>query len=202
MEYAIATVIGYLLGCINMAWLIAKSKGINIKEVGSNNAGASNVFISVGMPQGVAVGAFDILKAFCAAEFISLLFPANADAAVLAGAMAVVGHIYPFWMKFSGGKGLAPFMGLVLFVDWKMFLVLGAVIIALTLATDFIAIGTMAVITIMPIYAVFARLGLFQIIVYLALMLIMWYKHFINIKRIAAGEEIGFLRKNKNKTKV
>lgn len=202
LEYAIATVIGYLLGCINMAWLIAKSKGINIKEVGSNNAGASNVFISVGMPQGVAVGAFDILKAFCAAEFISLLFPANADAAVLAGAMAVVGHIYPFWMKFSGGKGLAPFMGLVLFVDWKMFLVLGAVIIALTLATDFIAIGTMAVITIMPIYAVFARLGLFQIIVYLALMLIMWYKHFINIKRIAAGEEIGFLRKNKNKTKV
>lgn len=202
MEYAIATVVGYLLGCINMAWLIAKSKGINIKEVGSNNAGASNVFISVGMPQGVAVGAFDILKAFCAAEFISLLFPANADAAVLAGAMAVVGHIYPFWMKFSGGKGLAPFMGLVLFVDWKMFLVLGAVIIALTLATDFIAIGTMAVITIMPVYAVFARLGLFQIIVYLALMLIMWYKHFINIKRIATGEEIGFLRKNKNKTKV
>ena len=202
LEYAIATVVGYLLGCINMAWLIAKSKGINIKEVGSNNAGASNVFISVGMPQGVAVGAFDILKAFCAAEFISLLFPANADAAVLAGAMAVVGHIYPFWMKFSGGKGLAPFMGLVLFVDWKMFLVLGAVIIALTLATDFIAIGTMAVITIMPIYAVFARLGLFQIIVYLALMLSMWYKHFINIKRIAAGEEIGFLRKNKNKTKV
>ena len=202
LEYAIATVIGYLLGCINMAWLIAKSKGINIKEVGSNNAGASNVFISVGMPQGVAVGAFDILKAFFAAEFISLLFPANADAAVLAGAMAVVGHIYPFWMKFSGGKGLAPFMGLVLFVDWKMFLVLGAVIIALTLATDFIAIGTMAVITIMPVYAVFARLGLFQIIVYLALMLIMWYKHFINIKRIAAGEEIGFLRKNKNKTKV
>lgn len=202
MEYAIATVVGYLLGCINMAWLIAKSKGINIKEVGSNNAGASNVFISVGMPQGVAVGAFDILKAFCAAEFISLLFPANADAAVLAGAMAVVGHIYPFWMKFSGGKGLAPFMGLVLFADWKMFLVLGAVIIVLTLATDFIAIGTMAVITIMPVYAVLAKYGLFQITVYLALMLIMWYKHFINIKRIAAGEEIGFLRKNKNKTKV
>lgn len=202
MEYVVATVICYLLGCINMAWLISKSKGVNIKEVGSHNAGASNVFISVGMPHGIAVGAFDILKAFCAAELISLIFPANANAAILAGAMAVVGHIYPFWMKFSGGKGLAPFMGLVLFADWRVFLALGAVIIVLTLATDFIAIGTMAVITIMPVYAIFAKLGLFQIIVYLALMLIMWFKHFINIKRIVNGEEIGFLRKNKNKAKA
>lgn len=201
MEYVVATVIGYFFGCINMAWLISKSKGVNIKEVGSHNTGASNVFISVGMPHGIAVGAFDILKAFCAAELISLIFPANANAAILAGAMAVVGHIYPFWMKFSGGKGLAPFMGLVLFADWRVFLALGAVIIVLTLATDFISIGTMAVITIMPVYAIFAKLGLFQIIVYLALMLIMWFKHFINIKRIVNGEEIGFLRKNKNKAK-
>ncbi len=202
MEYVVATVIGYFFGCINMAWLISKSKGVNIKEVGSHNAGVSNVFISVGMPHGIAVGAFDILKAFCAAELISLIFPANANAAILAGAMAVVGHIYPFWMKFSGGKGLAPFMGLVLFADWRVFLALGAVIIVLTLATDFIAIGTMAVITIMPVYAIFAKLGLFQIIVYLVLMLIMWFKHFINIKRIVNGEEIGFLRKNKNKAKA
>ena len=68
MGYIIAAVVGYLLGCINMAWLISKSEGIDIKKVGSNNAGASNVFISVGKPQGVAVGAFDILKAF-------LIFP-------------------------------------------------------------------------------------------------------------------------------
>ena len=93
MEYIIAAIVGYLLGCINMAWLISKSEGIDIKKVGSNNAGASNVFISVGKPQGVVVGAFDILKAFFAAEFISLIFPSNADLAVLAGAMAVIGQI-------------------------------------------------------------------------------------------------------------
>lgn len=199
MEYIFALVIGYLLGSVNMAWLISKSRGINIKEVGSKNAGASNVFISVGKPQGVAVGAFDILKAFCAAEFISLIFPLNENAAVLAGAMAVIGHIYPFWMKFSGGKGLAPFMGLVLFMDWRVFLALGAVIIAITLITDFISIGTLAVITIMPVYAVIMRLDIFQTIIFFVLMIIMWYKHFISIKRIAKGEEIGFLRKNKAK---
>ena len=113
--------------------------------------------------------------------------------------MAVIGHIYPFWMKFSGGKGLAPFMGLVLFMDWRVFLALGAVIIAITLITDFISIGTLAVITIMPVYAVIMRLDIFQTRIFFVLMIIMWYKHFINIKRIAKGEEIGFLRKNKAK---
>ena len=202
MGYIIAAVVGYLLGCINMAWLISKSEGIDIKKVGSNNAGASNVFISVGKPQGVVVGAFDILKAFFAAEFISLIFPSNADLAVLAGAMAVIGHIYPFWMKFSGGKGLAPFMGLILFTDWRIFIGLGIVIIVLTLITDYISIGTLAVITIMPIYAIIAEFNLFQTITFIVLAIIMWYKHFINIKRIANGEEIGLLRKNKNKAKV
>ena len=116
--------------------------------------------------------------------------------------MAVIGHIYPFWMKFSGGKGLAPFMGLILFTDWRIFIGLGIVIIVLTLITDYISIGTLAVITIMPIYAIIAEFNLFQTITFIVLAIIMWYKHFINIKRIANGEEIGFLRKNKNKAKV
>ena len=90
-------------------------------------------------------------------------------------------------------------MGLVLFMDWRVFLALGAVIIAITLITDFISIGTLAVITIMPVYAVIMRFDIFQTIIFFVLMIIMWYKHFINIKRIAKGEEIGFLRKNKAK---
>lgn len=202
MEYIVAAIIGYLFGSVNMAGLISKSRGVDIKKVGSNNAGASNVFISVGKPYGVAVGAFDILKAFCASELTAIIFQSSENAAVLAGAMAVVGHIFPFWMKFSGGKGLAPFMGFVLFVDWKMFLLLGAVIIALTLITDFIAIGTLAVITVMPVYAVMMNFGFVKTAIFIALMILMWYKHFINIKRIIAGKEIGFLRKNKDKKTI
>lgn len=199
MEYITAIIIGYLFGSINMAGLISKSSGVDIKKVGSNNAGASNVFISVGKPYGVAVGAFDILKAFCVSDLMAIIFQGNENAAVLAGAMAVAGHIFPFWMKFSGGKGLAPFMGLVLFMDWKMFIFLGVVIIALTLITDFIAVGTLAVITIMPVYAVISEFGFVKTAIFVALMILMWYKHFINIKRIICGKEIGFLRKNKNK---
>lgn len=199
MEYLIAVITGYLFGSINMANIISKSQGVNIKAIGSKNAGASNVFLSVGKKFGVAVGAFDILKAFCAAQLVALIFPNTLDAAVLAGAMAIVGHIFPFWMKFSGGKGLAPFMGTVLFVDWRIFLIFAVFIATITLATDYIAIGTLSVSLIMPIYAQVAKYSLVSFIIFAFLAVLIWIKHADNIKRLLKGEEIGMRGKNKKK---
>ncbi|MBQ7873679.1 MAG: glycerol-3-phosphate acyltransferase [Oscillospiraceae bacterium] len=197
MAYILGALIGYLFGCINMANIISKSRGINIKKVGSNNAGASNVFISVGKAYGVAVGAFDILKAFCAAELVYILFSNNLMAGVIAGSMAVMGHIFPFWMNFNGGKGLAPFMGLVLFYDWKVFLAFVAVIIVLTLVTDFIAVGALTVTALMPFYAIIIKNEYWIASVFIIVAAVMWYKHRENIGRMKEGTEIGFLRKNK-----
>ena len=199
MNYVFGAVIGYLLGCINMAGIIAKKRGINIKAVGSNNAGASNVFISVGKLYGIFVGACDILKSFSAAYLTFILFEGNKEAALLAGAMAVVGHNFPFWMHFNGGKGLAPFMGIVLFYDWKVFLIFAVVIAAATLITDFIVIGTFSVTALMPLYTVFIAKDYFAFGVFFLLGVLIWYKHRVNMKRIANGTEIGFLRKNKIK---
>lgn len=199
MEYLIAVITGYLFGSINMANIISKSQGVNIKAIGSKNAGASNVFLSVGKKFGVAVGAFDILKAFCAAQLVAFIFPNTLDAAVLAGAMAIVGHIFPFWMKFSGGKGLAPFMGTVLFVDWRVFLIFAVLIATITLATDYIAIGTLSVSLIMPIYAQVAKYSLVSFIIFAFLAVLIWIKHADNIKRLLKGEEIGMRGKNKKK---
>lgn len=199
MAYIVAVVIGYIFGCINMANIISKSRGINIKKVGSNNAGASNVFVSVGKAYGVAVGAFDILKAFFAAELVYIIFSNNFAAGVIAGAAAIMGHIFPFWMRFNGGKGLAPFMGLALFYDWKVFLAFAVLIVALTLITDFIAIGALTVSALMPFYAVFLRHEYWIAAILLVVGLVMWYKHTENMKRIKDKTEIGFLRKNKVK---
>ncbi len=195
MEYLAAAIIGYLFGCINMANIISKSQGINIKSVGSNNAGASNVFISVGKPFGVAVGAFDILKSFCAAQLVELLFPNVPEAALIAGAAAVIGHIFPFWMNFSGGKGLAPFMGAVLFADWRVFIVFAVIIASITLITNYIAIGTLSVIFLMPIYTIAAKYSLISIGIFLFLFVLMLVKHRDNIKRLIKGEEIGFRKR-------
>ncbi len=199
MEYIVGAVIGYLFGCINTANIIAKSRGINIKAVGSNNAGASNVFISVGKLYGVAVGILDILKAFCAAEISFLIFSGNKDAAVLAGVTAVVGHIFPFWMKFSGGKGLAPFMGTVLFYDWKLFLIFVVFIAAIILITDYISIGALCVTAFMPAYTAFFRQEYLIAVFFLCLAVLMWYKHKDNIIRLKNGTEIGFRGKNRIK---
>lgn len=199
MEYIVGAVIGYLFGCINAANIISKSKGIDIKKVGSNNAGASNVFISVGKIYGVAVGFFDVLKSFLAAVIVYFIFSQNFTAGVVAGATAVFGHIFPFWMKFNGGKGLAPFMGLMLFYDFKCFLVFAVLIVAVTLITDFIGLGAITVATIIPFYAAFIRHETFLALIFTVISITMWCKHIENIKRIANGTEIGFLRKNKLK---
>lgn len=199
MAYIAAVILGYFFGCINMANIISKSRGIDIKKVGSNNAGASNVFISVGKIYGIMVGAFDILKSYFAALIIYYIFSQNIAAGIIAGAMAVIGHIFPFWMKFNGGKGLAPFMGLVLFYDWKLFVAFALIIVAITLITDFIGIGALTVTAILPIYSFLFRSATWTALIFAAVSLIMWCKHIENIKRIANGTEIGFLRKNKVK---
>ncbi len=204
MEYLLGAVIGYFFGCVNTAYIVAKLKGINIKNVGTNNAGASNVFISVGKIYGVFAGIGDIFKSFIAALLVYTIFNNNLEISVLAGVMAVIGHIYPFWMKFNGGKGLASLMGVILFIDFQLFAFMGIILIAITLLTDYIALGTLAVATLMPIYTMFFKLdklsenSLFAIL-FAVLAIIIWYKHRDNIIRIKNGTEIGFLRKNKYK---
>ena len=199
MEYIIGALIGYFFGSINMANIISKKRGIDIKKVGSNNAGASNVFISVGKVDGIIVGAFDILKSFAAALIVYLIFSQNFTAGVIAGGAAIIGHIFPFWMKFKGGKGLAPFMGTVLFFDWKLFIFFAVLIIAITLITDFIGISALTITAIIPFYAFYLKHEIIIVVVFFVVSIIMWGKHIENIKRIANGTEIGFLRKNKLK---
>jgi len=200
MTYIFSAVIGYLFGCFSFAKIIAKMKGIDIKKVGTNNAGASNVFISVGKIYGVFAEIGDILKAFFASSLVYMLFDKNYEAAIIAGAMAIIGHIFPFWMKFNGGKGLASLMGIILFIGLDDFAIFGIIIIAITLATDYIALGTLTVATLMPVYsACILKNSVLILTVFVVLAVIIWYKHWENIKRIKNNTEIGFLRKNKTK---
>ena len=199
MEYIISAIIGYLFGCINTASIVSRKKGIDIKKVGSNNAGASNVFISVGKMYGVFVAVIDVFKSLIAASLVYYLFEENLSLAILAGAMVIVGHNFPFWMKFNGGKGLAPFMGLILFYNCKVFIAFGIILIAITLITDYIAIGSLTLCTLMPAFVWFNGEGNIIIPVFVVLAVIMWFKHRDNLKRLLTGTEIGFLRKNKVK---
>ena len=199
MEYLVCAVIGYFLGCINTAKIVARCKGVDIKKVGTNNAGASNVFISVGKIYGVIAAVGDILKAYFACWMAMTLFD-KYELAIFAGAMSIIGHIFPFWMKFNGGKGLASLMGIILFTGFDNFAIFGIILIAITLITDFIGLGTLTVATLLPFHMMFIeKQSGIVVAIFAVLCVLIWYKHKENIVRIKNGTEIGFLRKNKTK---
>ncbi len=199
MQYIISAIIGYLFGCINGAYIISRCKGVNIKKVGTNNAGASNVFITVGKAYGVVVALIDISKTFLAAYISFVLFKGDIEVALFAGIMSILGHIFPFWMKFRGGKGLASFMGLILFYDFGLFAIFGVLLIAITLITDYISVAALTLPMLLTIYMAFFEHEYFIAALLLCVTLIIWYKHKENIIRIKNGNEFGFLRKNKYK---
>ena len=121
MNTFICFILGYLLGCTNPAAWISKAKNIALRHEGTGNLGATNVGLVIGRNAGLFVMVFDILKAFIAVRLARGLFPKFLLAGLIAGNGAIVGHVFPFHMKFRGGKGLAAFGGMVLAYDPSMF---------------------------------------------------------------------------------
>lgn len=124
MKIVLSILLGYLLGSLNPAALIARIKQKNIRKTGTGNLGATNVLLNFGKKYAAFVMAFDIFKAYLAVKLAEILFPAQALAGFAAGCSAVVGHVFPFYLKFKGGKGLASFGGFVLACNPLLFLFL------------------------------------------------------------------------------
>ena len=121
----------------------------------------------------------------------------------MAGTAAVLGHIFPFYLKFRGGKGFAPFLGLTLALDWRFFLGILAAVLIITLVTDYIVIGTFTTIVSFPTYlGVFARAGWMVVCVVCVASVVIFAKHFVNIKRLLTGQEIGLRRAMSKKDRV
>ena len=106
--------LGYLMGCISPAALLSKLKHVNLKEEGTKNLGATNTALVLGRASGIFVMIFDILKSFCAAKLAKALFPQLAVAGMIACIGTILGHCFPVFLHFQGGKGLAAFGGMVL----------------------------------------------------------------------------------------
>ena len=202
MIYAFIALMGYLFGCSNLAFFLAKAKGFDICSHGSNNAGASNATITLGLKAGVAVAIHDIAKACAAALLAGLLFPAVHHAAAVAGVAAVLGHIFPFYMNFKGGKGFASFLGLTLALDWRFFLAIVLAVLLITLITDYIVLGTMTTVISFPVYLFFQHISVIGISIVCIASLVILCKHAINIKRLFTGQEIGLRRALSKKDRV
>jgi len=107
---SIGLLVGYLTGSVPFAFLLARRAGVDVRMAGSGNVGAANVLRTTGMGRGLAVMALDVAKG-AAAVAIAHLSSGGVAVAALSGAAAVVGHIYPVWLRFHGGKGVAVAAG-------------------------------------------------------------------------------------------
>ena len=151
MGYLFAVLLGYLLGCSNLAYYISRAKKYDIRQSGSGNLGASNATILFGWKAGVAVAIHDAGKALLAALLAKFLFPQLENAGAAAGVAAVLGHNYPFYLKLKGGKGTASFVGLTLALNWRLALLVLVILVLATIITDYIVIGTFSAIVTVPV---------------------------------------------------
>lgn len=191
MGYFIASLLGYLLGCSNLAYYISRASKKDIRQAGTGNLGASNATVLFGWKAGVAVAVHDAGKALVAVLLAKLMFPDLEYAGAAAGVAAVLGHIFPFYLRFRGGKGTASFVGLALALNWKLALAVLVILVLATVITDYIVIGTFSVIVTVPVYmGLFAHNLILMAIVCIASFAI-FFKHWENIGRLIRKEEIG-----------
>ena len=156
----------------------------------------------MGWKAGVLVGAHDIGKAFLAVFLANILFPQVPYIGAAAGVAAVIGHIFPFYLKFRGGKGFASFLGMTLGLNWKFALIVMALVVLATLVTDYIVSGTFTAIAIVPTYIGIADRSPVAAAIILVATGAILYKHFENIKRLCNGTEIGLRSTIKGKNRV
>lgn len=181
---------GYFIGCINPAFIIGRIKGYDVRSSGSKNAGASNTVIMAGKLAGVLVALLDIFKAALSWRLCQALCPQFALAGILGGVACILGHMFPVFLHFCGGKGLACIGGVVLAYDPATFLIMLAITCVIGFATNYIAIATVSIAAIWPVYYGVTT-GFWAGAAVLAVPFVpILLRHMTNFRRIRAGEEL------------
>lgn len=197
MEIAFFIVLAYLIGSIPTAVLVSKRVyGVDIREVGSGNAGATNTFRILGARAGTAVMLGDMMKGFIAVK-LSLLSNFHWDSEaitnlqVILGLAAVVGHIFPIWADFRGGKGIATLFGMILAIQPLVAVSLIGVFVSMLFLTRYVSLSSIAASVAFPVLILFIfhepeiSYRLFAI----ATACLVVLTHHKNISRLLAGNE-------------
>lgn len=198
-------VIGYLLGSLNSAVILSKIMyRDDIRRHGSGNAGTTNMMRTYGKKAAILTLAFDMLKAGIAVWIGILLLGENA--AYVAGAACIVGHCYPLYHKFKGGKGVAVAASMCLFANPIVFLILLVFFVIIVAFTKYISLGSVIGILMLPVllnnyYSMLGRaIPLTVLIPVLFVTVFIIWQHRSNIKRLWEGKENKFSFKKSEKT--
>lgn len=190
ISYMLTVLCAYLIGSSNMALYISKLRGIDMRSGGSGNLGTSNAMLMLGWKAGILVGIHDIGKGLIAVLLARYVFPQLPYIGAVAGVAAVFGHIYPFYLHFKGGKGLACYIGMTIALNWRLALAVCIAIVVLTLITGYIVTGTVTTVISVPISMGVMTHSLALTLILCAATAVILYKHRENYIRIYNGTEI------------
>ncbi len=199
--YIIVIILSYLIGGIPFGYLIAVTKGIDIREEGSGNIGATNVSRVLGRKYGLIIFILDMFKGFVAVFFIPLLssgmeYPTTPDnlLVILCGLFAVLGHAFPVYLRFRGGKAVATSFGIFVWLAPIPILISFGVWIVTVMVSRYVSLGSMIgtlVVIGAIVYFVDAPFGDNVYLTFLAVVvaILVIAKHKSNIQRIVSGTE-------------
>jgi len=179
----------YLLGSVPFGFLVAKLRGVDIKQVGSGNIGATNVGRSLGWKLGALVGVLDFLKGYLPVLLARALFTQDSQVLVIS-LIPVVGHIFPVLLNFKGGKGVATIFGILAgFFGLGYFLIFLVIWILAVWQVKLMSLVNLITAILIPI-AFWLKFNDWIFVLFgLLLCAIIWWRHKENIKRLLAGNE-------------
>lgn len=182
----IALAFGYLLGSVPFGLLLTRAAGLgDVRQIGSGNIGATNVLRTGNKGLAALTLLLDALKGTAA-----VLIAANwgSDAALFAGVGAFLGHIFPIWLRFRGGKGVATYLGILAAFSWKAALVFAATWLAVAFLSRYSSLAALVATAVSPLVLYIVGLPDFALAL-LALTILVYIKHAANITRLVSGKE-------------
>lgn len=201
LPYIIVILIGYLIGSINFSVLLSKKlAGFDVREKGSGNAGTTNMLRSVGKKAAALTLLLDVLKGVVPvliAVTLTKMFT-NANGALLvqlAGIFAIIGHTFPIFFKFKGGKGIATSLGVLIITNWQIGLICLVFALVLMILTKMVSVGSIAAAVLYPILTIFITQNFIvgintnYIISSIILCCLIIFNHRSNVQRLLNGTE-------------
>lgn len=201
--YIIVAIIAYLIGSVNFSVIISKKMaGFDVREKGSGNAGTTNMLRTVGKKAAAITLICDILKGVVAilVALLAGIIIKDLDKALLvqlAGVFVIIGHTFPIFFKFKGGKGIATSLGVLLMINWQIGLICLVFALLLMALTRMVSVGSLAAAILFPVLVLFINQNYIvaessnwsYLIFSVIIALLVFFNHRTNLKRIVTGTE-------------
>lgn len=190
----ICLILGYGFGCISTGYIVGKTQKVDIRKYGSGNVGTTNALRTLGKKAALITLLGDVFKCAIPVVLVKFLIFKDLSYAELLGLYtalgAVLGHTFPFYLRFKGGKGIAVLVGTILTFDWKIFLICVATFFIILAITKYVSVGSLIMEVEFVVWVAVTRPGDWHMLILSAVFAVLaFYTHRENIKRLLRGTE-------------